>query len=191
MFLYIRYSGKKSTYYFNRQQQYLGELNGYIEELIQGQKVVKVFNHESDSLQHFSGKNALLQEAGTKAVSYSSTMIPMVVSISYINYAVVSVLGALMAIYGMTDIGSLASYLIFVRQSTLPVNQFTQQSNFMLSALAGAERIFQMMEETPEEDDGTLSLSMQPKPQITPLSNPRSTQEYGHGRILLPTCSLH
>lgn len=158
MFLYIRYSGKKSTYYFNRQQQYLGELNGYIEELIQGQKVVKVFNHESDSLQHFQEKNALLQEAGTKAVSYSSTMIPMVVSISYINYAVVSVLGALMAIYGMTDIGSLASYLIFVRQSTLPVNQFTQQSNFMLSALAGAERIFQMMEETPEEDDGTIVL---------------------------------
>lgn len=158
MFLYIRYSGKKSTYYFNRQQQYLGELNGYIEELIQGQKVVKVFNHESDSLQHFQEKNALLQEAGTKAVSYSSTMIPMVVSISYINYAVVSVLGALMAIYGMTDIGSLASYLIFVRQSTLPVNQFTQQSNFMLSALAGAERIFQMMEETPEEDNGTIVL---------------------------------
>lgn len=158
MFLYIRYSGKKSTYYFNRQQQYLGELNGYIEELIQGQKVVKVFNHESDSLQHFQEKNALLQEAGTKAVSYSSTMIPMVVSISYINYAVVSVLGALMAIYGMTDIGGLASYLIFVRQSTLPVNQFTQQSNFMLSALAGAERIFQMMEETPEEDDGTIVL---------------------------------
>ena len=159
MFLYIRYSGKKSTYYFNHQQQYLGELNGYIEEMIRGQKVVKVFNHEADSLRAFYEKNALLREAGTKATAYSSTMIPMVVSISYINYAVVAVLGGLMAIWGRIDIGTLASYLIFVRQSTLPVNQFTQQSNFMLAALAGAERIFDMMDETPEEDAGHVVLA--------------------------------
>ena len=159
MFLYIRYSGKKSTYYFNHQQQYLGELNGYIEEMIRGQKVVKVFNHEADSLRAFHEKNALLREAGTKATAYSSTMIPMVVSISYINYAVVAVLGGLMAIWGRIDIGTLASYLIFVRQSTLPVNQFTQQSNFMLAALAGAERIFDMMDETPEEDAGHVVLA--------------------------------
>ncbi|MGI6006012.1 MAG: ABC transporter ATP-binding protein [Ruminococcus sp.] len=159
MFLYIRYSGKKSTYYFNRQQQYLGELNGYIEEMTRGQKVVKVFNHEEESMKVFRGKNHLLQEAGTKAAAYASTMIPMVVSISYINYAVVSVVGALMAIYGSLDIGSLASYLIFVRQAAMPVNQFTQQSNMMLAALAGAERIFDTMEEKPETDDGYVILT--------------------------------
>ena len=127
--------------------------------MIRGQKVVKVFNHEADSLRAFHEKNALLREAGTKATAYSSTMIPMVVSISYINYAVVAVLGGLMAIWGRIDIGTLASYLIFVRQSTLPVNQFTQQSNFMLAALAGAERIFDMMDETPEEDAGHVVLA--------------------------------
>lgn len=159
MFLYIRYSGKKSTYYFNRQQQYLGELNGYIEEMTKGQKVVKVFHHEEESQKVFHEKNRLLREAGTKATAYASTMIPMVVSISYINYAIVSVLGAALAILGRMDIGTLASYLIFVRQSTLPVNQFTQQSNLMLAALAGAERIFTMMDEEPETDEGRILLA--------------------------------
>ena len=159
MFLYIRYSGRKSTFYFNHQQQYLGELNGFIEEMTRGQKVVKVFNHETASMESFRRKNRLLREAGTKAAAYASTMVPMVVSISYINYALVSVIGALMTIKGMMDIGTLASYLIFVRQSTLPVNQFTQQSSMMLSALAGAERIFDMMEEAPEKDEGTITLT--------------------------------
>lgn len=159
MFLYIRYSGRKSTFYFNHQQQYLGELNGFIEEMTRGQKVVKVFNHETASMESFRRKNRLLREAGTKAAAYASTMVPMVVSISYINYALVSVIGALMTIKGMMDIGTLASYLIFVRQSTLPVNQFTQQSSMMLAALAGAERIFDMMEEAPEKDEGTITLT--------------------------------
>ena len=158
MFAYIRYSGNRSTFYFNRQQKYLGDLNGYIEEMIQGQKVVKVFRHEEASLETFRQKNRLLREAGTQAVGYSGTMIPMVVSISYINYAVVAILGALMAIRGLTDVGSLASYLVFVRQAALPINQFTQQSNFMLAALAGAERIFDLMEEPPELDEGKIRL---------------------------------
>ena len=158
MFAYIRYSGKRSTFYFNRQQKYLGDLNGYIEEMIQGQKVVKVFRHEEASLKAFQGKNRLLQEAGAQAVAYSGTMVPMVVSISYINYALVAILGALMAIRGLTDVGSLASYLVFVRQAAMPINQFTQQSNFMLAALAGAERIFELMEEPPEPDEGKIRL---------------------------------
>ena len=159
MFLYIRYSGKKSTYYFNQQQQYLGELNGYIEEMTRGQKVVKVFNHESHNISAFCRKNLLLREAGTRAAAYASTMIPMVVSISYINYALVSVTGAFMAISGILDIGTLASYLIFVRQAAMPVNQFTQQSNMMLAALAGAERIFDLMKEKPEIDEGHVVLT--------------------------------
>ncbi len=159
MFAYIQYSGKKSKYYFKSQQRYLGDLNGYIEEMINGQKVVKVFNHETANMEAFKKKNTLLREAGTKAVSYSGTMVPMVVSISYINYALVAVIGGVMALKGWTDVGSLASYLVFVRQAALPINQFTQQSNFLLAALAGAERIFDLMREEPEVDEGNITLT--------------------------------
>ena len=159
MFLYIRYSSRKSKFYFNQQQSYLGELDGYMEEMIAGQKVVKAFNHEGANMRTFRQKNEMLRRAGTKAVGYSGTMIPMVVSISYINYAVVAILGAIMAIRGMTDVGSLASYLVFVRQAAMPINQFTQQSNFLLAAMAGAERIFRMMKEAPETDLGNTVLT--------------------------------
>ena len=158
MFLYIRFSGKRSKMYYNRQQACLGELDGYIEELVNGQKVVKVFNHEDASMAEFEEKNEALRLAGTGAQSYASTMIPAVVSISYINYAIVAVLGGIMALSGMTDAGSLASYLVFVRQAAAPINQFTQQSNFLLAALAGAERVFEVLDERPETDDGATVL---------------------------------
>ena len=154
MFLYIRFSGKRSKMYYNRQQACLGELDGYIEELVNGQKVVKVFNHEDASMAEFEEKNEALRLVGTGAQSYASTMIPAVVSISYINYAIVAVLGGIMALSGMTDAGSLASYLVFVRQAAAPINQFTQQSNFLLAALAGAERVFEVLDERPETDEG-------------------------------------
>lgn len=85
-------------------------------------------------------------------------MVPVVVSISYVNYAIVAVLGGLLALHGKADIGSLASYLVFVRQAALPINQFTQQSNFLLSALAGAERVFDVMSLEPEIDEGKVEL---------------------------------
>ncbi|MCB6608304.1 ABC transporter ATP-binding protein [[Clostridium] symbiosum] len=158
MFAYIRYSGKKSKYYFNYQQKYLGELNGYIEEMTAGQKVVKVFNHEGENIEQFRQKNGKLKRAAISALTYSGTMIPMVVSISYINYTIVTMIGAFMALRGWTDIGSLASYLVFVRQTAMPINQFTMQSNFLLAALAGAERVFETMEEEPETDKGKVTL---------------------------------
>lgn len=159
MFAYIQFSGKRSRYYFGHQQKYLGSLNGFIEEMIRGQKVVKVFNHEGENMEEFRRRNKLLQKAATSAMSYSSTMVPMVVSLSYINYATVAVLGGIMAINGWTDVGSLASYLVFVRQTAMPINQFTQQANLILVALSGAERIFTMMEETPEVDEGKVTLT--------------------------------
>ncbi len=154
MFLYIRYSGRRSKAYYNKQQACLGELDGYIEEMVNGQKVVKVFNHEDASIEAFVAKNRALQKAGTGAQSYAATMIPAVVSISYVNYAIVAVLGGIMALRGTMDAGSLASYLVFVRQAAAPINQFTQQSNFLLAALAGAERVFEVMDEKPETDEG-------------------------------------
>lgn len=158
MFLYIRYSGKRSKAYYNKQQRALGDLDGYIEEMVAGQKVVKVYNHEKVNLQTFREKNEALREAGTGAQGYAATMIPAVVSISYINYAIVAALGGYMAMAGMTDVGSLASYLVFVRQAAMPINQFTQQTNFLLAALAGAERVFEAMNQTPEVDDGQVRL---------------------------------
>ena len=158
MFAYIRYSTKRSRGYFQRQQSVLGELDGYIEEMVTGQKVVKVFNHESKNVAAFREKNERLRVAGTGAQTFAASMIPAVVSISYVNYAVVAVLGGFMAIAGLTDVGALASYLVFVRQTALPINQFTQQSNFLLSALAGAERVFDALHEAPEEDEGRVRL---------------------------------
>ena len=158
MFWYIKFSGKRSKAYYTKQQNSLGELNGYIEELITGQKVVKVFHHEEESFTEFCKKNEELRKAGTGAQGYAATMVPVVVSISYVNYAIVAVLGGLLALHGKADIGSLASYLVFVRQAALPINQFTQQSNFLLSALAGAERVFDVMSLEPEIDEGKVEL---------------------------------
>ena len=158
MFWYMKFSGAKSKVFYAKQQQRLGELDGYIEEMVSGQKVVKVFNHEQASLQEFLEKNEKLRKEGTGAQSYAATMVPVVVSISYINYAIVAVLGGILAMRGMADVGSLASYLVFVRQAALPINQFTQQSNFLLSALAGAERVFDVMNLEPEVDEGDVTL---------------------------------
>ena len=158
MFSYIRYSGKKSKYYFNFQQKYLGELNGFIEEMTAGQKVVKVFNHEQAGIEAFRQKNSQLRESATSALTYSGSMVPVIVSISYVNFAIVAMVGGYMALKGWTDVGSLTSYLVFVRQTAMPINQFTLQSNFMLAAMAGAERIFEAMDEEPEVDEGTVTL---------------------------------
>lgn len=158
MFAYIRYSTNKSRGFYQRQQSVLGELDGYIEEMVTGQKVVKVFNHEEANLAGFRDKNERLRVAGTSAQSYAASMVPAVVSISYVNYAIVAVLGGWMALTGQTDVGVLASYLVFVRQTALPINQFTQQSNFLLSALAGAERVFAAMRVEPEVDEGKVTL---------------------------------
>ena len=158
MFAYISFSTRRSRRYFQKQQAVLGELDGYVEEMVTGQKVVKVFNHESANVAEFGDKNEQLRVAGTGAQAYAASMIPAVVSISYVNYAIVAAVGGWMAITGATDVGALASYLVFVRQTAMPINQFTQQSNFLLSALAGAERVFAAMHETPEVDEGRVRL---------------------------------
>ncbi len=158
MFLYIRFSARRSTSYYTAQQAAIGDVNGYIEEMVAGQKIIKVFNHEAENKRGFSARNEGLRKAGTGAQSYAATMVPAVVSISYINYAIVAVAGGLMALHGLTDIGSLSSYLVFVRQAAMPINQFTQQSNFLLAAMAGAERIFETMRLDPETDEGKIRL---------------------------------
>ena len=158
MFSYIRYSGKRSKLYYSRQQKSLGELDGYVQEMMAGAKVVKVFSREKENMRIFEEKNEMLRKFGTSAQAYALTMVPAVVSISYFNYAVVAFVGGLMAVNGWTDPGSLASYLVFVRQAAAPINHFTQHANFLLSSLAGAERIFLLMDEKSEEDEGKVDL---------------------------------
>ena len=159
MFLFLRYSGKQSHRYFDRQQKYMGELNGFIEESVAGQKVVQVFNHEALNFGEFTARNRRLQEAATGAVTYSGLLIPVVVSISYLNYALSACIGAFFAISGQIGLGTLASYLVYVRQTAMPVNQFSQQVNFILAALSGAERIFDVMAQPEEIDIGTVTLT--------------------------------
>ena len=158
MFGFIRWNGKRSKEYYDRQQENLAAINGFTEEMVAGQKVEKIFNHEEEDMKIFREKNEALRIASTKALAYSSMMIPSIVSLSYGCYAVSACTGGLLAIAGRMDLGSLAAYLVYVRQSAMPLNQFTQQINFILSALAGAERIFEMMHEEPEIDEGTVTL---------------------------------
>ncbi len=158
MFAFIKWNGKRSKEYYDRQQAFLADINGFVEEMTAGQKVEKVFNHEEEDLKVFREKNEALRRASTKALGYSGMMVSSIVSLSYANYAVSACAGGLLAIAGLMDLGSLAAYLVYVRQSAMPLNQFTQQVNFILSALAGAERIFEMMHEEPETDEGTVRL---------------------------------
>ena len=158
MTLFIRYNSRRNRKYFIRQQQCLGSINGFVEEMVAGQKVEKVFNHEPQDFEEFCRRNEALRDAGTKALAYSGMTIPTIVSLSYFNYAVSACVGGLFALAGLTDLGTLASYMVYVRQSAMPMNQFTQQINFLLAALSGAERIFDMMNETQEPDEGTVTL---------------------------------
>lgn len=158
MFLFIRFNGKRSRKYYAEQQRFLGSVNGFVEEMVAGQKVEKVFNHEKQDYEEFCTRNEKLRAASTNALAYSGLMVPVVVSISYLNYAVSACVGGLFALAGLMDIGSLASYLVYVRQSAMPINQCTQQVNFILAALSGAERIFEMMDVEPEIDEGTITL---------------------------------
>ena len=139
--LYARYSGARSKRFFAAQQASLGDLDGYIEEMVSGQKVIKVFNREAANVAGFTCRNDELRRTGTAAVSYANSMVPMTVVIGYVNYAIVAVAGGMLCIKGLADVGALASYLVFVRQAAMPINQFTQLGNFLLNALAGAERL--------------------------------------------------
>ena len=159
MFLFIQYNGKRSRKYFIEQQKYLGSINGFVEEMVAGAKVEKIFNHEEQDFAEFCEKNEALRQSATKAMSYSGMMVPTIVSLSYFNYAVSACVGGMFVLSGLMDLGSLASYLVYVRQSAMPMNQFTQQINFLLAALSGAERIFEMMDEVPEPDEGDVTLT--------------------------------
>ena len=158
MLLTVKTIGGRSRVSFQRQQAALGGVNGYVEEMIEGQKVIKVFNHEQKSIDQFDVLNESYRQAATAAQAYASSMMPAMGNLSRINYAVTCCVGGLLAIGGVGDIGSLAAYLLYVKQVSQPIAQMSQQVNTILAAVAGAERIFAVMEEEPETDEGKTVL---------------------------------
>lgn len=150
--------GSRSAAAFTAQQKNIARVNGYIEELIEGQRVVKVFTREKVTNSRFSVLNEDLRRAGTAAMSYSSMLGPIMNNLSHVQYALTSIAGAFMVIAGKTDIGTVASFLQSIRSFSRPLTQVSQQFNSVLNALAGAERIFSAIDEKIEDDNGEVLL---------------------------------
>ena len=154
---------KASGKYYMRQQNSLGALNGYIEEMMAGQKVVKVFTHEEETIKTFIELNNDLCETSFRANAFANIIMPATAQIGNISYVLCAITGGVMAIYGgsgwfVLTIGGLASFLTFNKSFNMPISQLTQQMNFIIMALAGADRIFKLMDETPETDEGYVTL---------------------------------
>ena len=154
----VKVIGGRSRVNFQRQQNALGDVNGYIEEMIEGQKVIKVFNHEQKAIDQFSERNETYRSAATAAQAYAGSMMPFMANLSRIDYAATCCVGGLLAIGGMFDVGSLGAYLLYVKQVSQPIAQMSQQVNTILAAIAGAERIFAVMDTEPELDEGKTVL---------------------------------
>lgn len=158
MIFLVKVLGKKSSYYFKKQQKELGEVNGYIEETIEGQKVVKVFNHEEEVTEHFTQINDELRKASTGANTFASILMPLMNNLSYVNYAITAALGGMLAIKGFMTPGGIVAFLTNSRNFSQPITQVSQQFNNAIAAIAGAERIFEYIDEKPEVDDGYVTL---------------------------------
>lgn len=158
MFLAIRIIGQKSSSNFRYQQATLAGMNGYIEEIMTGQKVVKVFNYEDHVIDNFNKRNEELRVAGTRASAYGVMMMPIMGNLSYVLYALVSMLGAYMVMLNRFSVGNIASFLQYTRTISRPITMVSNQLNTLFAALAGAERIFSVLDEAAEIDTGDVRL---------------------------------
>ena len=153
-----RYLGGNSSRFFVKQQEDIGKVNGYIEEMMEGQKVVKVFNYEEQSKQRFDDLNEQLCDSMTKANMYANILMPCIANIGNLGYVLVAVIGGILSVNGILTIGSIAAFLQYVKAFTNPLGQVSQQMNSIIMALAGAERIFALLDEEPEQDEGYVTL---------------------------------
>ena len=146
--------------YYMQQQKDIAALNGDIEEMMNGQKVVKVFNHEDEAIEEFDKLNEALYESGSRANTYANVLMPANAQIGNISYVIVAVVGGALALSGVTGLtlGGLASFLTFNKSFNMPINQVSQQFNFIVMAMAGAQRIFALLDEEPEADNGYVML---------------------------------
>ncbi len=159
MVFVTRTISSKSGYYFVKQQTDVGNLNGYIEEMMEGQKVVKVFCHEEACVQEFKELNGKLRDSANNANRYASILMPVLGNLGYVSYAVIAMVGACLSIFGgRMTLGTLASFLQFSRSFNQPISQLSQQLNSIIMAIAGAERIFGLLDEEPERDGGYVEL---------------------------------
>lgn len=171
MWLVMKAAGstvEKIGFYFAEQQRSLADLNGFVEEMINGQKVIKVFTYEEKAKERMAEKNRLWEENACAANGNANSIMPMMNALGYVQYVLVAVFGAYLAISGKTThgltgtnlltLGSIASFLTLTRNFTSPISQISNQFNSIVTALAGASRIFTFMDETPEADDGYVTL---------------------------------
>lgn len=158
MFFFSARIGSQSGKYFKAQQQNLGNVNGYIEEMVEGLKVIKVFNHENNAIAEFKRRNESYRQAATNANFYAAVIMPITANLNNIAYAIAALLGGVLVVSSSFDIGSLVAFLQFSRQMGFPVMQITNQFNTLLAALAGAERVFAVMDQEPEVDAGQVTL---------------------------------
>ena len=158
MMVVVMTVGRRSRRYFSAQQRDLGVINGYIEEMIEGQKVIKVFTHERAAKAGFDVRNEAYRRSAVNAQSFAGAMMPAMGNLSHINYALTCCAGALLSIAMGLDLGSLVVYLQYTRQFSQPISQMSQQVNNLLAAIAGAERVFEVMETAPEIDEGRVTL---------------------------------
>ena len=151
---------KKSSFYFRRQQKDLGIVNGFIEEMMEGCKVIKVFTHEQDSIKDFDKLNEQLFEASTNANMFANILMPIVMNIGYVSYVLTAVVGSILAINNMAGLtlGTIAAFLQLNRSFNAPIGQISQQLNAVVMAGAGAQRIYSVLDEKPEIDDGKVTL---------------------------------
>lgn len=158
MLFVSRFFAKNSAKYFIGQQESIGKVDGYIEEMMNGQKVVKVFCYEDRAKEKFDKLNEELFQSSTKANSYANTLMPCIMNIGNIGYVLVAVVGGILAVNGLLTVGSIAAFLQYIKAFTNPLAQVSQQLNFVAMALAGAERIFKLIDEPAEEDNGYVTL---------------------------------
>ncbi len=160
MLFLTRAIGSRSGKYFVRQQKSLGAVNGYIEEMVSGQKVVKVFCHEEKAKEEFDELNTTLRDEATAANIYSNIMGPVMGNLGHLQYVLIAVAGGALALSGIggLTLGGIAAFLQLSRSFTQPISQISQQFNMIVMALAGAERVFDLMDEEPEQDEGYVTL---------------------------------
>lgn len=156
MMLITKAIAGRSGRFFKARQDSVGKVNGYIEEMIEGQKVVKVFCHEKAVNSRFEGLNEALRKNTAAASTLASIMGPIMNNLSHVTYAIIAASGGLLGVAGIIDIGTLGAFLQYTRSFSMPVAEISQQANNVLSALAGAERIFALLDEKAEEDEGDI-----------------------------------
>jgi ATP-binding cassette subfamily B protein len=160
MFLFARMIVRKSRKYFKAQQESLGAINGYVEEMISGQKVIKVFGREKQVEAGFEAQNQDLKNKSLMAQFYAGLMMPVMQNLNTLNYVIITIAGALLAIFRGFDVGGLAAFLQYSRQFGRPVNELASLYNSIQAAFAGAERIFEIIDEKPEEPDAIDAVAL-------------------------------